>query len=172
MLQNSLQRLQYAQRGMMGLTPFGMRSITYKSLAQTQGLTSNHFLCIQRDQDKPSYFTYNGKEFFLTYNESLSQLEKSIKQNNSNIKSVDFFDPDGSYFAKSSKVGDVMKRPFFTIKFDNKNEYSVVKPEIYDYQSSIRKFSPEEAVIFNQTKQFNMKHEKSLLLSQFMLSIF
>jgi len=110
-----------------------MRSITYKSLASSQGLTSNQFLCIRKSDDKPSYFTLNGNEFFLTYNENLKALEKSITAKDKNIRKVDFFDPDGSYFAKSSKIGDVMKRPFFKVRLDQDLEYNVVKPQIYDY---------------------------------------
>ena len=55
------------------------------------------------------------------------------------------------------------------MRLDDKLDYNIVKPSLYDFEGNARDFTPEEASIFFQTKKFNMKDGKTIKLSQFLV---
>ena len=60
----------------------------------------------------------NGASYKLTGNMTLNDVVRKLKQSGQIQESADFFAPDGSRYARSSTLNQILADPYFIMKAD------------------------------------------------------
>ena len=88
------------------------------------GSNSNNFLVICQESNQLQ-FSQDGPVVNLHGHLKLSDVEGKLRQRGMIQKDAEFFSPDGTRFAKSSNMLEVLRSPFFKLRLDSWKEYHV-----------------------------------------------
>ena len=92
------------------------------------------------------------------------QIEKEMKKLGICKNSAKFYSPDGSLYAKSSRIDSIMELPFFRLTIDDNLQYSVnyTKP----LREIISVMSPNQKQFYDQIRSYNITDAKARPLSR------
>ena len=98
-----------------------------RSSLQNISLTNN-FVVIHKDEnetgpDAQIQLRHDGPIIRLENYMTLADLESRLRMEGEMTHKADFFAPDGSRYARSSQIRDVLKLPYFKLKLDNRMEF-------------------------------------------------
>ena len=79
---------------------------------------------------------------------TLREIEQKLKRNGTASKEVDFYGPDGSRYAKSSTILDVMRFPYFNLRLDGWNEFAVHSTRAFKQSLSVSTAAEREFTNF------------------------
>lgn len=85
---------------------------------------SNNFLVLDQENNQLQ-FTKDGPVVNLHGHLNLADVVSKLQARGMIKKSAEFYSPDGTRFAKSSKLNEVLRSPFFKLKLDRVREYHV-----------------------------------------------
>ena len=89
------------------------------------GSNTNNFLMLDDKNYQSPKLSLKGTAVSLHGDMKLSEVEAKMKLRNMVSNDAEFIAPDGSRYAKSSTIQEIMRFPFFKLRLDDQNEYHV-----------------------------------------------
>ena len=122
--------LQFAQKNRFLPTPIYSQS--FRNSANMIGAristNANYFVVLDDQQGErvPTLqFKTDGPSITLDGGKSLREIEQGMRRKSMISKQAEFYSPDGTRYAKSCEIQEIMNFPFFRVRIDELKEYHV-----------------------------------------------
>lgn len=93
-----------------------------------------------------------------------------MKETRQANKIVNFYSPEGSLIAKSTKVHHLLHIPYFVMKIDNITEYNIMSEKSFSLRNQKFTLNPDEKMVYDNCKEIGMRDNKALAISRFLSS--
>ena len=108
------------------------------------GSNTNNFLMLDETDYQSPKLSLKGNAVSLHGDMMLSEVEAKMKQKNIVSNDAEFIAPDGSRYAKSSTIQEIMRFPFFKLRLDDHNEYHVSSSRAFKQSLSVNTSAERE----------------------------